>query len=81
MVAHYDQDQLSRVTTKLPDSANSMGIFGSKKDRAVIFRQFFDQVSGSYSYLLASRPGGEALIIDPVLERVDRYLQLVKSLI
>jgi len=46
----------------------------------VIFRQLFDQVSGTYSYLLASRPGGEALIIDPVLEKVDRYLQLVHEL-
>ena len=46
----------------------------------MIFRQLFDQVSGSYSYLLASRSGGEALIIDPVLEKVDRYLQLVKEL-
>ncbi len=46
----------------------------------MIFRQLFDQVSGTYSYLLASRPGGEALIIDPVLEKVDRYLQLVKEL-
>ena len=46
----------------------------------MIFRQLFDQVSGTYSYLLASRAGGEALIIDPVLERVDRYLQLVREL-
>src|SRR5437588_10331127 len=46
----------------------------------MIFRQLFDQTSGTYSYLLASRPGGEALIIDPVLEKVDRYLQLVKEL-
>ena len=38
------------------------------------------QVSGTYSYLLASRRGGEALIIDPVLEKVDRYLQLVREL-
>ena len=46
----------------------------------MIFRQLFDQVSCTYSYLLASRPGGEALIVDPVLEKVDRYLQLVKEL-
>jgi glyoxylase-like metal-dependent hydrolase (beta-lactamase superfamily II)/rhodanese-related sulfurtransferase len=46
----------------------------------VIFRQLFDQVSCTYSYLLASRRGGEALIIDPVLEKVDRYLQLVREL-
>ncbi len=46
----------------------------------MIFRQLFDSTSGTYTYLLASRPGGEALIIDPVLERVDRYLQLVREL-
>ena len=46
----------------------------------MIFRQLFDQVSGTYSYLLASRRGGEALIIDPVLEKVDRYLQLMREL-
>jgi sulfur dioxygenase len=46
----------------------------------MIFRQLFDSVSSTYSYLLASRPGGEALIIDPVLEKVERYLQLVKEL-
>src|SRR5215217_3421304 len=46
----------------------------------MIFRQLFDSTSGTYSYLLASRRGGEALIIDPVLEKVDRYLQLVKEL-
>src|SRR5260370_16773569 len=46
----------------------------------VIFRQLFDQASSTYTYLLASRPGGEGLIIDPVLEKVDRYLQLVSEL-
>ncbi len=46
----------------------------------MIFRQLFDSVSGTYSYILASRRGGEALIIDPVLEKVDRYLQLIKEL-
>ncbi len=46
----------------------------------MIFRQLFDSVSCTYSYLLASRTGGEALILDPVLEKVDRYLQLVREL-
>jgi len=46
----------------------------------MIFRQLFDAVSGTYSYLLASRAGGEAMIIDPVLEKVDRYLQLIREL-
>jgi sulfur dioxygenase len=46
----------------------------------VIFRQLFDSASSTYSYLIASRRGGEALILDPVLEKVDRYLQLVREL-
>jgi glyoxylase-like metal-dependent hydrolase (beta-lactamase superfamily II)/rhodanese-related sulfurtransferase len=46
----------------------------------MIFRQLFDSASGTYSYLLASRQGGEALIIDPVLEKVDRYLKLMEEL-
>ena len=46
----------------------------------MIFRQLFDATSGTYTYLVASRRGGEALIIDPVLEKVDRYLQLVREL-
>jgi sulfur dioxygenase len=46
----------------------------------VIFRQLFDTTSGTYTYLLASRRGGEALIVDPVLEKVDRYLSLMREL-
>ncbi len=46
----------------------------------MIFRQLFDSTSGTYTYLLASRRGGEALIVDPVIERVERYLQLIREL-
>jgi sulfur dioxygenase len=46
----------------------------------MIFRQLFDATSGTYTYLLASRRGGEALIVDPVLEKVDRYLRLIEEL-
>lgn len=46
----------------------------------MIFRQLFDSTSSTYTYLLASRRGGEALIIDPVLDRVDRYLKLIEEL-
>jgi len=46
----------------------------------MIFRQLFDTTSSTYTYLIASRRGGEALIIDPVLERVDRYIQLMDEL-
>jgi glyoxylase-like metal-dependent hydrolase (beta-lactamase superfamily II)/rhodanese-related sulfurtransferase len=46
----------------------------------MIFRQLFESVSCTYTYILASRPGGEALIIDPVLEKVDQYLRLLGEL-
>jgi glyoxylase-like metal-dependent hydrolase (beta-lactamase superfamily II)/rhodanese-related sulfurtransferase len=46
----------------------------------MIFRQLFEPVSCTYSYLVASRRGGEALVIDPVLDKVDRYLQLMREL-
>ena len=46
----------------------------------MIFRQMFESVSCTYTYILASRPGGEALIIDPVLEKVDQYLRLLSEL-
>lgn len=46
----------------------------------MIFRQLFHQESSTYTYLLASRAGGEALLIDPVLDHLDRYLQLLNEL-
>ena len=46
----------------------------------MIFRQLFDQESSTYTYLLAERSGGEALLIDPVLERVDQYVRLIDEL-
>ena len=46
----------------------------------MIFRQLFDATSSTYTYLIASRRGGEAAIIDPVLDRVDRYIALLKEL-
>jgi glyoxylase-like metal-dependent hydrolase (beta-lactamase superfamily II)/rhodanese-related sulfurtransferase len=46
----------------------------------MLFRQLFDSVSGTYTYLLASQRGAEALLIDPVLEKVDRYIQLIDEL-
>ena len=46
----------------------------------MLFRQLYHIGSGSYTYLVAGRRGGEALIIDPVLEQVDRYLTLLEEL-
>ncbi len=46
----------------------------------MIFRHLFDHTSSTYTYLLAGRSGGEALLIDPVIDHVDQYLQLVSEL-
>ena len=46
----------------------------------MIFRQLFDPVSCTYTYLIAARRGGEAVIVDPVAERADRYLTLIREL-
>lgn len=46
----------------------------------MLFRQLFDKESSTYTYLLASRQGGEALLVDPVLDQADMYLQLIEEL-
>jgi sulfur dioxygenase len=46
----------------------------------MIFRQLYDHVSSTYSYVLGSRAGGEALLVDPVLEHVNEYLELIDQL-
>jgi len=46
----------------------------------MIFRQLFDKSSSTYTYLLAERQGGEALLIDPVLENTGQYVQLIDEL-
>lgn len=46
----------------------------------MLFRQLFDSESSSYTYLLAKRAGGEALLIDPVKNQLPRYLQLLREL-
>jgi sulfur dioxygenase len=46
----------------------------------MLFRQLFDQESATYSYLLADGERGEAILIDPVKEKIDRDLGLVREL-
>ena len=46
----------------------------------MIFKQVFDKKSSTYTYLIASSKGREALIIDPVLENVDEYINLLHEL-
>lgn len=46
----------------------------------MIFRQLFDHKSSTFTYLLAERNGGEALLIDPVLENTEQYVRLIDEL-
>jgi len=45
-----------------------------------MFRQLFDEESSTYTYLLADPETGEAVLIDPVIEQVDRDLGLLEDL-
>jgi len=46
----------------------------------MLFRQLFERQSSAYTYLIACPNSGEAALIDPVLETVERDLQLLDSL-
>ena len=46
----------------------------------MIFKQLFDNRSSTYTYLISSGEGREALIIDPVIENVNEYVNLLKEL-
>ena len=46
----------------------------------MIFEQLFDNKSSTYTYILSSGKGREALIIDPVLDNTEQYLNLLDKL-
>ena len=46
----------------------------------MIFKQLFDNESSTYTYIISSGKGREALIIDPVIENTQKYLKVLKEL-
>ena len=44
------------------------------------FNQIFDEKSHTYTYIISSGKGREALIIDPVVEKTDEYLEVLRNL-
>ena len=46
----------------------------------MIFEQLFDNKSSTYTYIISSGKGREALIIDPVIEHTDEYIKVLKNL-
>ena len=47
----------------------------------MIFQQLFDNKSSTYTYILSSGEGREALIIDPVIEHTEEYLKILEIFI
>ena len=47
---------------------------------SMIFEQLFDIKSSTYTYIISSGKGREALIIDPVIENTDRYIKVLTNL-
>ncbi|XP_048449695.1 persulfide dioxygenase ETHE1, mitochondrial-like [Rhincodon typus] len=50
------------------------------KAEGLIFRQLFEKISSTYTYLLADSQSKEAVIIDPVIEEVNRDVKLIEDL-
>ena len=46
----------------------------------MIFKQVFDEKSSTYTYIIASAKGREAVIIDPVIENVKSYISILNEL-
>ena len=46
----------------------------------MLFKQLFDTKSSTYTYIISSGKGREALIIDPVIENTDEYIKILKKL-
>tara|TARA_B100001250_G_scaffold380096_1_gene371268 strand:+ start:59 stop:763 length:705 start_codon:yes stop_codon:yes gene_type:complete len=46
----------------------------------MIFEQLFDNKSSTYTYIIATDKGREALIIDPVIEDTNKYLEILENL-
>lgn len=49
-------------------------------NKGLVFRQLFESSSSTYTYLLADASTREAVLIDPVLEMVDRDMKLIEEL-
>ncbi len=46
----------------------------------MIFKQLLETVSSTYTYLIACRESGKTLLIDPVLETVERDLDVINNM-
>ena len=49
-------------------------------NKYMIFQQLFDEKSSTYTYVISSGEGREALIIDPVIEHTEKYIKILENL-
>lgn len=59
---------------------STSGILENAFSNGFLFRQLFDNSSSTYTYILADKLSKESIIIDPVLEQVDRDIRLITEL-
>jgi sulfur dioxygenase len=78
MASFKEKPELTHSRQDLP-SCNPVP-FVSKDNPALIFRQFFEGVSSTYTYLLACPSTSEAILIDPVLETAERDFQFINEM-
>src|SRR3546814_18731955 len=69
-----------RLDQPAPKASPAAAGSGHIRGITMLFRQFFDRESSTYTYLLASRRNGEAVIIDPVKEQLALYRTIIDQL-
>ena len=77
-VADLDESHEPEPSSHAPDPPVPGAV--AFQPAAPIFRQLFDRESSTYTYLIADSGTGEAILIDPVLEQVDRDRQILWQL-
>ncbi|XP_028985576.1 persulfide dioxygenase ETHE1, mitochondrial-like [Betta splendens] len=66
--------------TGVEPAAGRRSCCGLASTKGLLFRQLFESESSTYTYLLADAQTKEAVLIDPVLETIDRDLKLIEEL-
>ncbi len=59
---------------------NDVDIQSTRRMPPMIFRQLFDKESSTYTYLIADATSGEAALVDPVFEQIERDQGLIQEL-
>lgn len=80
VLADSTKQGLSYVSNEALLTWSSLVLSLKRQVKGLVFRQFFEKESSTYTFLLADPRSKEAVIIDPVLETVERDAQQVRQL-